>query len=105
MRFTAQAVPDVAGLVFGAVLRPNKKERRHRWQLREQFPRFRQVIEKSATEDRVEFSKRGQVGGLQVRLDKLDVPNLKKRLDESRLAQIRSAAFQRDDAVYARVFR
>ena len=63
------------------------------------------MVEKAATKDRVEFSKRRQVGFFQIRLHKIHVADSQKFLDEARLAQIHLAALHREDAFDTRMFR
>src|SRR2546423_2457771 len=105
MNLSTDTVRQILHLMLGRVVRPNKNGRRDGGKLFQQEPRFRQVIEQAAAEDRVELSERGEIGGLEVRLDEFDVPKLEKSPDESRFAQIRFAAFQRDHALDPRVLR
>jgi hypothetical protein len=105
MNLPAQPVPYIVRLVFRRVLRPNKKHRRDGRQPFDQFPRLGQVIEKAATENRIEFSEPGEVCVLQICLGKFDVSHLEELLDESCLAKIRLATFQRDNAFDARALR
>jgi hypothetical protein len=63
------------------------------------------VIKEAATEDRIKFSELRELCVLQVCLGKLDISHLEKLLDELRLAKIRLATFQRDDAFDAGTLR
>src|SRR2546423_10543843 len=105
MNFPAQSTTHVVRLVFRRVLRPDKKKRRDRGTLGDQFPRLGQVIEQAAAKDRVEISKAGQVGVLEICLRKFHLADLEQVLDESRFAKIRLAAFQRHYAFATRKLR
>ena len=95
----------IVGFVFRRILRPDEKNGRYSRKPFDQFPWLRQVIKETATEDRIEFSELRELCVLQICLGKFDILHLEKLLDESRLAQICLAAFQRDDALYAGALR
>src|SRR2546423_1891395 len=105
MDLAAQSLAHIMGFVFRRVLRPDKKRGRDGRKPLDQFPRLRQVIKEAATEDRIEFSELRELCVLQVCVGKLDISHLEKLLDESRLAKIRLATFQRDDALDAGTLR
>jgi hypothetical protein len=105
MNLPAQSVRYIVRLVFRCILRPDEKQRRDGGTLLDQFPRLGQMIEQTTAEDRVEFSECSEIRVLEICLRKLDVSHLEKLLDESRLAKIRLATFQRDDAFDAEALR
>src|SRR5882724_212346 len=105
MDFPAQSAREITRLFVSRVLGPNKQTRGNGRQLRQQLPRFRQMIKKTAAKDRVESSERSQIAVLEVRLEKFHVANFEKLLDESRLAQIRFAPFQRYHSFHAWMLR
>src|ERR1700730_4287419 len=87
------------------IVGPDEKFRRNGRKFFNEPPWFRQVIEKTGTEDGIEFSKRGKITCFEVCLREFRISNPQEVLNQSCLPEICPAAFEAEHPVYPAVFR